>query len=90
MDVSTKCVGDLFYYLTLHYKHQAMKDYRIKEVINRNKSRFYVQKYDWFFGWSNFHNKMDGDYNVFDTLVQGQNCIKHMRDGVKTDIKYHY
>lgn len=64
--------------------------YRIKEVISNNKTRFYVQRYNMWFGWGNFHHRMDGDYNVFDTLIKAQDCIKEIIDRKTTDIKYHY
>jgi replicative superfamily II helicase len=66
-----------------------MKDYRIKEVINKNESRFYVQFY-WVYKWHDFKHRMDGVYNVYDTLIKAQDCIKEMRDKETTDIKYHY
>jgi len=34
--------------------------------------------------------RMDGVYNVYDTLIKAQDCIKEMRDKETTDIKYHY
>ena len=67
----------------------TMKDYRVKEIISKNKSRFYVQFSNWL-GWSNFNQRMDGDFHVFDTLVKAQDCIKGIRDTKVTDVKYHY
>lgn len=67
-----------------------MKDYRVKETISKNGSKFQIQVYSFPFGWRNAGHRMEEHEFIHDTLDGANRHIQEIRNRIITETKYHY